>query len=275
MRVELVHEPDRDAAVNKFDDLLMQHIGFAVSNTASTLLLGLSFVMGRVPGTAVTQPHFRALNRIAAAFAMLADLSMMLLGGELKRRERLSARLGDLSHLYLGCAQAVPRPRPPGRTEPAAALGAGGLPEKAESALQEVLASTQPHSRAPAACPGVPLRCTAQGAVRRAGCRSRRSARPPRGRSGAGVSSTACIARDPEQPLGALKHAFDALAASQGAAKAGQGDERRHAAALPGEHPIDAALTAGALDPAEAEQLRMAELARRKVIDVDDFARKS
>ena len=55
--MELVHEPDRDAAVNKFDDLLMQHIGFAVSNTASTLLLGLSFgLMGRVPGTAVTQP---------------------------------------------------------------------------------------------------------------------------------------------------------------------------------------------------------------------------
>src|SRR3546814_3545009 len=40
--MELVHEPDREAAVVKFDDLLMQHIGFAVSNTASTLLLGLS-----------------------------------------------------------------------------------------------------------------------------------------------------------------------------------------------------------------------------------------
>jgi len=80
--------------------------------------------------------------------------------------------------------------------------------------------------------------------------------------------------QDPEQPLGALKHAFDALAASQGAAKklakAMKGGTLRP---LPGEHPIDAALTAGALDPAEAEQLRMAELARRKVIDVDDFAK--
>ena len=77
--------------------------------------------------------------------------------------------------------------------------------------------------------------------------------------------------QDPEQPLGALKHAFDALAASQGAAKklakAMKGGTLRP---LPGEHPIDE----GALDPAEAEQLRMAELARRK-IDVDDFARKS
>lgn len=53
----------------------------------------------------MSQGYFRALNRQAAAFALLADLSMMLLGGELKRRERLSARLGDvLSHMYLASA---------------------------------------------------------------------------------------------------------------------------------------------------------------------------
>jgi len=53
----------------------------------------------------LSQAYFRALNRQAAAFALLADLSMMLLGGELKRRERLSARLGDvLSHMYLASA---------------------------------------------------------------------------------------------------------------------------------------------------------------------------
>jgi len=80
--------------------------------------------------------------------------------------------------------------------------------------------------------------------------------------------------QDPEQPLGALKYAFEALAASQNAAKklakAVKGGTLQP---MPGEHPIDAALTAGALDPDEAEQLRMAELARRKVIDVDDFAK--
>ncbi|MGV2837435.1 acyl-CoA dehydrogenase domain-containing protein, partial [Pseudomonas shirazensis] len=53
----------------------------------------------------LSQGYFRALNRQAAAFALLADLSMMLLGGALKRRERLSARLGDvLSYLYLASA---------------------------------------------------------------------------------------------------------------------------------------------------------------------------
>src|SRR5690606_22343518 len=104
--MELTHEPDQQRALEQFDQVLLQHIGFAVSNTASTLILGLSGgMLSQAPGNGLTRPYFRALNRIAAAFAMLADLSMMLLGGELKRRERLSARLGDvLSYLYLGSA---------------------------------------------------------------------------------------------------------------------------------------------------------------------------
>ncbi len=102
----LAGREDHDQALKEFDGLLMQHIGFAVSNAASTLVLNLG--LGRfekAPGNRLSQAYFRALNRQAAAFALLADLSMMLLGGELKRRERLSARLGDvLSHMYLASA---------------------------------------------------------------------------------------------------------------------------------------------------------------------------
>ena len=102
----LAGREDQERAVEEFDGLLLKHIGFAVGNAASTLILNLG--LGRfeaVPGDSLSQGYFRALNRQAAAFALLADLSMMLLGGELKRRERLSARLGDvLSHLYLASA---------------------------------------------------------------------------------------------------------------------------------------------------------------------------
>ncbi|KXK67531.1 hypothetical protein BC89_31055, partial [Pseudomonas monteilii] len=102
----LAGREDGDQALREFDDLLMKHIMFAAGNAASTLILSLG--LGRlesVPGDALSQGYFRALNRQAAAFAMLADLSMMLLGGALKRRERLSARLGDvLSYLYLASA---------------------------------------------------------------------------------------------------------------------------------------------------------------------------
>jgi acyl-CoA dehydrogenase len=102
----LAGREDKDQALIEFDGLLLKHIGFAVSNAASTLVLNLGFGhLEHMPGDKLSQGYFRALNRQAAAFALLADLSMMLLGGELKRRERLSARLGDvLSNLYLASA---------------------------------------------------------------------------------------------------------------------------------------------------------------------------
>ncbi|MGH8352618.1 MAG: acyl-CoA dehydrogenase, partial [Pseudomonas sp.] len=102
----LAGRADRAQALLEFDALLLRHSGFAVGNAASSLLLGLSLGrFGQAPGDNLCRPYFRALNRLAAAFALLADVSMLLLGGELKRRERLSARLGDvLSHLYLASA---------------------------------------------------------------------------------------------------------------------------------------------------------------------------
>lgn len=104
--MELAQREDKDQAAREFDALLVKHIGFAVGNAASSFLLSLSCGhLGNAPGDRISRPYFRALNRLAASFALLADFSMMLLGGELKRKERLSARLGDvLSYLYLGSA---------------------------------------------------------------------------------------------------------------------------------------------------------------------------
>src|SRR5690606_2808793 len=84
----LAGREDRGQALAEFDELLMKHLMFAAGNAASTLVYNLG--LGRlenVPGDALSQGYFRALNRQAAAFALLADLSMMLLGGALKRRE--------------------------------------------------------------------------------------------------------------------------------------------------------------------------------------------
>jgi acyl-CoA dehydrogenase len=42
------------------------------------------------------------MTRFSAAFAFLADISLLVLGGSVKRREKLSARLGDiLAQMYL------------------------------------------------------------------------------------------------------------------------------------------------------------------------------
>jgi len=89
-----------------FDAALFGHIGFAISNAVRSLVLGLTFAkIGRVPGRAYTKRYYRKLNRYAAALALVADTSMLVLGGKLKFKEKLSARLGDvLSNLYIASA---------------------------------------------------------------------------------------------------------------------------------------------------------------------------
>ena len=92
--------------LKQFDSALFGHIGFAISNSVRSFVLGLAFAkIGRVPGDAYTRRYYRKLNRYASALALVADTSMLVLGGKLKFKEKLSARLGDvLSNLYIASA---------------------------------------------------------------------------------------------------------------------------------------------------------------------------
>ncbi|MTD40914.1 acyl-CoA dehydrogenase [Erwinia sp. CPCC 100877] len=92
--------------VNNFDRLLFRHIGHVGSNKVRSFWLGLT--NGRTSNTPTrdaTRCYYQQINRLSAALALLSDVSMALLGGSLKRRERISARLGDvLSQLYFASA---------------------------------------------------------------------------------------------------------------------------------------------------------------------------
>ncbi len=95
-------DPDPRQGLALFDQALFGHIGFIISNAARTLFLALT------GGWLVKAPrgrgrrYFRKATRMSAAFALTADAALMLLGGNLKRREKLSGRLADiLSNLYL------------------------------------------------------------------------------------------------------------------------------------------------------------------------------
>jgi acyl-CoA dehydrogenase len=97
---------DYTARLRAFDRVLFQHVGFAISNAARSFVLGLTHAkIGGAPGDKYTKRFYRKLNRYAAALALVADTSMLTLGGKLKFKEKLSARLGDvLSNLYIGSA---------------------------------------------------------------------------------------------------------------------------------------------------------------------------
>jgi len=93
------------AASIEFDDAFTSHIGHTISNGVRAFVHGMtSSRLGQVPrdGAAETRHYFRFSSRLAAAFAFLADVSMLAMGGALKRKEKISGRLGDvLSMLYL------------------------------------------------------------------------------------------------------------------------------------------------------------------------------
>jgi acyl-CoA dehydrogenase len=95
--------PDREAGVAEFDRALMGHVGFAISNAVRSLVLGLTLArFTRVPKTGATMRYFQHINRYSASFALATDIAMLALGGYLKKKESLSARLGDvLSMMYL------------------------------------------------------------------------------------------------------------------------------------------------------------------------------
>ncbi|WP_245411397.1 acyl-CoA dehydrogenase [Pleionea mediterranea] len=101
--MQAASNPDEKQGLEEFDSLFFRHVGYGVSNFIRTLTLGLTGArIVKKPVSGKTGRYYQQLTRMSSALAMVSDLSMMIFGGDLKRLERLSARLGDvLSHLYL------------------------------------------------------------------------------------------------------------------------------------------------------------------------------
>jgi acyl-CoA dehydrogenase len=95
--------PNRDVGSREFDAAVMGHVGFAISNAVRSIVLGFSSArFSRVPQSGATARYFQHINRYSASFALATDVAMLALGGYLKKKETLSARLGDvLSAMYL------------------------------------------------------------------------------------------------------------------------------------------------------------------------------
>ncbi|MFU8895747.1 MAG: acyl-CoA dehydrogenase [Gammaproteobacteria bacterium] len=97
---------DKQAGLAAFDAAFFAHVGFTISNLVRSLVLaitGARFVQG--PDLGPTARYANRLTRLSASFALLADVAMLTLGGDLKRREKVSGRFADiLSHLYMASA---------------------------------------------------------------------------------------------------------------------------------------------------------------------------
>ena len=104
--MEAAANENEEQGLKDFDQLLIRHIGFAIGNTLASIghaFTSSHFASAPVSGEVVR--YYQHFSRMSRALALCADVSMLSLGGDLKRREMLSARLGDvLSHLYMGSA---------------------------------------------------------------------------------------------------------------------------------------------------------------------------
>ena len=94
---------DKEQALEAFDKAVFGHIGFAIANTVRSGWFSLTNGMfSSAPFSDETARYYKLLQGYSANLALLSDISMGVLGGDLKRRERLSARLGDiLSGLFM------------------------------------------------------------------------------------------------------------------------------------------------------------------------------
>jgi acyl-CoA dehydrogenase len=99
---EAANQKEDKKALLDFDRAILGHAGYTISNFIRTFVLGLTGgYIARVPAGKLKR-YFQQATRLSAAFALLADVSLFVLGGSLKRREHISARLGDIhSYLYL------------------------------------------------------------------------------------------------------------------------------------------------------------------------------
>jgi acyl-CoA dehydrogenase len=103
--VDLIHSDDASAD-SQFNKVLSKTVAFSAKNALRSLAKSyFPFMRGAQTALPEVQQYEKRINALSAKLAPLADLSLLVLGGDLKKAEMLSARLGDvMSYLYASMA---------------------------------------------------------------------------------------------------------------------------------------------------------------------------
>jgi acyl-CoA dehydrogenase len=101
--VAAVHHENQKQGLVDFDNALFAHFGFILSNLVRSFWFGLSYAkLLKTPGNKETRHYYQQLVKMSSAFAFISDICIAVLGGSLKRREKISGRLADaLSNMYV------------------------------------------------------------------------------------------------------------------------------------------------------------------------------
>lgn len=105
--LQLLQAEDKNAALETFNTMLYQHLGYTLNRAARAFTYGWFGSSQHRPNSAdkFTQPYYKIINRFSADFALTADMCLGLLAGDIKRKEMLSGRLADIhSHMFIATA---------------------------------------------------------------------------------------------------------------------------------------------------------------------------
>lgn len=261
--------------LQQFDTAIWGHFAFILSNLTKSILYSVTDARGTTTPTSKVKRYYQLINRYSSALAFLADYSMISLGGELKRKEKLSARLGDvLSNLYLVSAvlQRFHQDGEPLADMPIVDWSCQQLFHEIELAIKGVIANF------PGRGSRVVLKLILQpfGALRN-------KPSDKLGKAVAQILISPNETRDrltrlvftealPNCPLGRLEEAFLMLcAAEELEKKVTQAVKKGILKSLTPIEQIKEAGLKGVLNLEETKQLLAAEQARQSIIAVDDF----
>jgi acyl-CoA dehydrogenase len=275
--VKAVQDPDARKGLAAFEPAFLGHVSFAVSNVFGALFHNLTggHFAAHPDQSAGTSHIYRQLSRASRNFALVADLTVALLGGGLKTKQKLTGRMADaLSELYL-TACVLKRFEDDGK--PAADLPI--VEHAAQNGLyrfQEAIAGAIDNF--PVAPARIvmrwivfPLGRRFKPASDRLGSKIVRAALEP-GEVRDRLTRDIFISKDPRDPTGVLEVALEKVVASEAAEKKLErairaGTVRRY-------HGIDwigEAVAKQVVTAEEGQLLRDAEALTERVIAVDHF----
>ena len=271
--IKSIHYPVLEEAIKEFDQALFGHLGFVLSNFVRAAWLGFTAAkFSKSPFKDETRKYYQTMNRFSAVLALVSDITLGILGGELKRREKISARLGDiLSKLYI-CSAILKKYDDDGRHHEDLQIVSFAVEENLYQAQQAIFGLLE---NFPVRCIGTLLRIKLffwgkplKPASDELGHRVATTLLQPsetRSRLGEGIYLTPTESN----PVGKMEVVLaDIIAADSILKKLGESLGKK------GEDPLKMAqlgLAAGLINQQAADLITRAEEGRLEVISVDDF----
>jgi acyl-CoA dehydrogenase len=269
---------DKAQSLREFDAALMGHIGYTISNAARSFVMAATIArFSKSPTDGPTRRYYQHVNKFSAQFAFATDMAMLTLGGYLKQKEHLSARLGDvLSSLYMA-SMVLKHWENQGRHEadlPLVEWACRALLYEAQEQLHGFLRNFP--NRWVATLMRVVIFPRGRTYFAPSDRLGRRIVEPlmmpsdVRERLSHGIYKTA----EPGNPVGLLQEALELSVLAEPLEKRlrveGVKTGRVTALDLPGQ--IEQALAIGLLDAAEAQRLRDYDRKVMDIVNVDDFS---